>query len=110
LARIAPFWFSTSICLRTTSVRCLRSRTPDDAWAAYQQDGKAETLAVARALSLRATIAPTLATELTCLPGDERYRTFMNQFAGRLTRRVATHPAPLDALVATILLVKGYTE
>jgi hypothetical protein len=82
---------------------------PDPAWAAYQEDGKAETLAAARALLLRTTIAPTLATALTCMPGDERYRTFMSQFEARLRLRAAAHPAPLDSLISTMVLVKGYT-
>jgi hypothetical protein len=78
----------------------------DPAWADYVQDGNTESLAARHALFFRSTLAPSLATALTCTPGDERYRGFADKLEDRLKRRLAAHPAPLNSLVSTMLLVK----
>jgi hypothetical protein len=80
---------------------------PDAAWADYLQDGRAEALAARHALFFRTTFAPSLAAALNCMPGDERYRRFGDQLEDRLKRRLAAHPAPLNSLVSTTVLVKG---
>jgi hypothetical protein len=79
---------------------------PDSAWAGYQHFGKPEILATRHSQFVRSTFAPSLATALGCVPGDETYRRFADQLEERLTRRLAAHPAPLETFVATMVLVK----
>jgi hypothetical protein len=69
------------------------------------KDGNTESLAERHALFFCPTFAPSLATALA-LPGDDRYRAFGDQLEARIKQRLATRPAPLNSLVAAMVLVK----
>jgi hypothetical protein len=80
---------------------------PDVVWDAYEKDGDREALAQGRALFFRVTFAPTLAGALAN-PGDpERRRAFYDRVEAGLRRRLSNAPAPVRALIAAIVLVKG---
>jgi hypothetical protein len=102
---LAPF--PREGCYRSLQLEsCELVCVPDPAWADYAQDDNSESLAARQALFFRTTLAPSLATALTCTPGDERYRIFADQLERRLKRRLAAHPAPLNSLTSMMLLVK----
>jgi SAM dependent carboxyl methyltransferase len=80
---------------------------PDVAWDAFQRDGDREALASGRALFFRVTFAPTLAGALENAGDPERRRVFFDRLESGLKRRLSDAPAPVRALIAAIVLVKG---
>jgi SAM dependent carboxyl methyltransferase len=83
---------------------------PDVAWETFQRDGDREALASGRALFFRVTFAPTLAGALENSGDPERRRVFFDRLESGLKRRLSDAPAPVRALIAAIVLVKGETE
>jgi hypothetical protein len=78
----------------------------DAAWADYQRRGDEEVLATEQALLFRATFMPSLAAALTPSRSAEERRAFGDRLEDGLRRRLASHPAPLDQRVQTIVLAK----
>jgi hypothetical protein len=77
---------------------------PDAAWAEYEQDGSKEALATKRARFFRSAFAPSLECALTSA-GNGTAR-FADRLESGLTRRLATHPAPLHSLVQVLIAAK----
>jgi hypothetical protein len=80
---------------------------PDVAWDVFEKDGDREALARARALFFRVTFAPTLAGALAAPDDLDRRRAFLDRVEYGLQRRLTDAPAPVRALIAAIVLVKG---
>jgi hypothetical protein len=80
----------------------------DPAWSDYQQTGDKEGLARKRALFFRSTFVPSLASALTHASDSdgETLRRFADRLEDGLVRRLASHPAPIDSLVQTMVLAK----
>jgi SAM dependent carboxyl methyltransferase len=87
---------------------CELSAVPDPAWADYQENGDKEALAKKKALFFRSTFTPSLASAVTrvCDGDGEALRRFADRLQDGLTRRLASHPAPTDSFVQTIVLAK----
>ena len=87
---------------------CADSTLPDAAWAQYLQDADDEALARRRTLLFRSIFLPSLSSALERVQaGDaEAQSAFAHRLEDGLMRRQASHPAPADALVSTILLAK----
>jgi hypothetical protein len=87
---------------------CDVSATADTAWLQHQQDDDREALAKKKALFFRATFLPSLASAVgNVRNGDgEALCRFADRLLDGLTRRLASHPAPLDSMAQTIVLTK----
>ena len=78
----------------------------DAAWADYQRDGKLADLVNKHAAFYRATFAPSLASALRLAHEPETCRAFSESLEHKLKRRLMDEPAPINSLVATIVLAK----
>lgn len=78
----------------------------DIAWADYQHDGDREALGRSRASFFRSTFAPTLACALAAHRDPGSAHAFSERLEQGLRERVASHPAPINHLVGTIVLAK----
>jgi hypothetical protein len=87
---------------------CVESTLPDAAWAQYLQDGDEGALARRRALLFRSIFLPSLSSALERVHAGEveAQRAFTHALEDGLMQRQASHPAPADALVSTILVAK----
>jgi SAM dependent carboxyl methyltransferase len=98
-----PFCSDDQYCGLTVE-RCELSPLPDAAWNDYERDSNQEALTKRHVGFFRSIFVPSLATAL----GDSgKSRLFADEFAGRLTRRLADQPAPYHSFVQTIVLAKG---
>jgi hypothetical protein len=79
---------------------------PDVAWADYERNGDAMSLASKRALFFRVIFVPTLAEALTRSRSSEDRRIFAERLEEGVRRRIAHVPARLDHLVGIIALAK----
>jgi len=87
-----------------TVERCELSPLRDAAWEDYEQDGNQEKLIQRHVGFFRSIFVPSLAT---ALEQSENSQLFSDEFAGRLTRRLADQPAPYHSFTQTIVLAKG---
>jgi len=86
---------------------CETKALPDAAWADYQRDRDGEALAKKHAQYFRAIFAPTLAGALDRNRTPDRVRAFSDRLEAGLERRRAHPPAPINSLVATIVITKS---
>jgi hypothetical protein len=85
---------------------CGMSVVADPAWADYQRRREEEVLASKHALLFRATFMPSLTAGLAPSRSAEERRAFGDRLEDRLKRRLASHPAPVDAPVQTMVFAK----
>jgi hypothetical protein len=104
---VAPFAADgcfQSLILKATET-CLLS---DSAWACYETDGDAETLATKHAMFFRTVFTPTLASFLDAVRAGEPSASV--SFADRLTSglkcRLANDPSHINSLVQIIVAAK----
>jgi hypothetical protein len=86
--------------------RCDLSLLPDAAWADYERDRNAHTLAGKHALFFRSVFVPSLALGLSEPNDAERRRIFADQFENRLRRRLSSEPVRLDSFVQALIVTK----
>jgi SAM dependent carboxyl methyltransferase len=105
---VAPFAVAgrfQSFVLKTTET-CLLT---DTAWACYEKDGDAETLATKQAMFFRAVFTPTLASFLDAVRAGEPSASLA--FADRLTSglkcRLANEPSHINSLVQIVVVTKA---
>jgi hypothetical protein len=105
---LAPFAKGRQFQELTVEV-CDMTNLPDAAWADYQTDGDKEALATKRALFFRAIFTPSLASALAGARNGngEALNAFADGLQDGMTRRLASHPAPADMAVQTIVLAKN---
>ncbi|HEY7306894.1 MAG TPA: hypothetical protein VH601_22400 [Bryobacteraceae bacterium] len=86
--------------------QCDMSVLKDPAWAEYERQRDAETLARKHALFFRSTFVPSLASALA--PGRCRaeQQLFADRLEAGLRKRLANHPAPVHSFVQTLVLAK----
>jgi SAM dependent carboxyl methyltransferase len=75
----------------------------DAGWAAYQNDGDKESLAIRHTLFFRATFLPSLATALDRASDAAEFGT---RLESALKRQLLDHPIPMRTNVQTIVLAK----
>jgi hypothetical protein len=104
---VAPFAVDgrfQSLILKATE-SCLLN---DSAWACYQTDGDAETLATKHAMFFRTVFTPTLASFLDAVRAGEPNASL--DFADRLTSgikcRIANEPSHINSLVQIVVVTK----
>jgi hypothetical protein len=104
---VAPFAVGgcfQSLALKATETCFL----PDTAWACYEKDGDAETLATKHAMFFRAVFSPTLASFLDAFRANEPSASLA--FADRLTSglkcRLANEPSHINSLVQIVVVTK----
>ena len=78
----------------------------DPAWVDYECDGNKDILAAKQALFFRSTFLPSLASALSSDRCAADHAAFANRLEERLKKRLLEHPAALDSLVQTVVLVK----
>jgi len=83
---------------------CELSPLRDSAWEDYEQDGDQEKLIKRHVGSFRAIFVPSLAA---ALESGGKSQVFADEFARRLTRRLANQPAPYHSFTQTMVLAKG---
>jgi hypothetical protein len=85
------------------------SEVADSAWDQYERDGHEESVTNKRVLFFRAVFVPSLACALNHAPSgeDETGEAFADELEKRLKRRLASHLAPMNSFVQTILLARG---
>ena len=84
------------------------SEVADSAWDQYERDGDKDAVINKRALFFRSVFVPSLACALNHarLREGEASDVFADELEKRLKRRLASHLAPMNSFVQTILLVK----
>ena len=92
-----------------TVEHCETVNLQDAAWAAYMRDGDSEALARARAAFFRSTFAPSVACALAAGSDPHTVRAFVEEIEQGVTLRLASHAAPINCLISTIVLAKQKT-
>jgi len=100
---LEPFKNDNQYC-RLTVERCELSPLPDTAWNDFEQDGNKEMLTERHVGFFRSIFVPSLATALV---HSGKAQFFADEFARRLTRRLAERPAPYNSFTQTIVMAKG---
>lgn len=86
---------------------CDTHEFPDAAWADYQRDGNREAFVNKQGGFFRSTFAPSLAAALLHAKDAEARRDFGDRLEHGLKQRLIREPAPINSLVATIVLTKS---